>query len=97
MVHEVMVLDHSGPDLATILYASRQARAVLGDHRQRVRSGARTSPWSGLGVLLASFVLVLVAIGVVESLMARLRLPKVPLYIAGGSALAVFGLILVLR
>jgi len=38
-----------------------------------------------------------VAIGVVESIMARLRQPKVPLYLAGGSALALFGLILVLR
>ena len=36
MVHEVMVLDHSGPDLAMILYASA---LKLGDHRQRVRSG----------------------------------------------------------
>lgn len=98
MVHEVMVLDHSGPDLAMILYASALKLALFSVIIVSVFvPGARTSPWSGLGVLLASFVLVPVAIGVVESLMARLRLPKVPLYIAGGSALAVFGLILVLR
>ena len=98
MVHEVMVLDHSGPDLAMILYASALKLALFSVIIVSVFvPGARTSAWSGLGVLLASFVLVPVAIGVVESLMARLRLPKVPLYIAGGSALAVFGLILVLR
>jgi hypothetical protein len=38
-----------------------------------------------------------VGIGIVESVMARLRLPKVPLYIAGGSALPAFALILLLQ
>jgi hypothetical protein len=37
------------------------------------------------------------AVGVVESVTARLRLPKVPLFIAGGGALGLFGLILVLH
>jgi formate hydrogenlyase subunit 4 len=98
MIHEVMVLDHSGPDLALILYSSSLKLAVFSVIITSVFvPGSRTNVWSGLGVLLASFVVVPVAIGVVESVMARLRLPKVPLYIAGGSALAIFGLILVLR
>jgi hypothetical protein len=29
--------------------------------------------------------------------MARLRLPRVPLYLAGGAALALFGIVLLLR
>jgi hypothetical protein len=33
----------------------------------------------------------------VEAAFARLRLPRVPLYLAGASALAGFGLLLVLR
>jgi formate hydrogenlyase subunit 4 len=36
-------------------------------------------------------------VGVVEAVMARLRLPNVPLYLAGGSALALFALVLRLR
>ena len=98
MVHEVMVLDHSGPDLAMILYASSLKLATFCAIIMSVFiSGSRASAWSGLVLLTASFVVIPIAIGVVESVIARLRLPKVPLYIAGGSALAVFGLILVLR
>jgi formate hydrogenlyase subunit 4 len=98
MVHEVMVLDNSGPDLAAILYASSLKLALFSVIIVSVFvPGARATGWFGLGLLIASFVVVPVAIGIVESVVARLRLPKVPLYIAGGSALAVFGLILVLR
>lgn len=96
MVHEVMVLDHSGPDLAMILYANALKLAVFA---AIILSVLIPGPggWMGLLVLLGSFVATGIAIGVVESVMARLRLSRVPLYIAGGSALALFGLILLLR
>jgi formate hydrogenlyase subunit 4 len=98
MVHEVMVLDSSGPDLAMILYASALKMAlfasiILGVLLPSVRSHAGT----GVLQLLASFVALGIAVGVIESVMARLRLPKVPLYIAGASAMGLFGLILLLR
>jgi formate hydrogenlyase subunit 4 len=41
--------------------------------------------------------LVGVLVGVVEASMARLKMAKVPLYIAGGAALAALGLVLLLR
>ena len=98
MVHEVMVLDHSGPDLAMILYANALKLALFSAIIAFVLiPGSRLAGWLGLVVLLASFVVVGLAIGIVESAMARLRLPKVSLYIAAGSALALFGLILLLR
>jgi formate hydrogenlyase subunit 4 len=98
MVHEVMVLDHSGPDLAMILYANALKLALFSAIIIYVLiPGVRLAGWLGLVTLLGSFVVVAIAIGVVESVMARLRLPKVPLYIAAGSALALFGLILLLR
>jgi formate hydrogenlyase subunit 4 len=98
MVHEVMVLDHSGPDLAMILYANALKLALFSAIIAYVLiPGSRLAGWLGLFTLLGSFVVVGVAIGIVESVMARLRLPKVPLYIAAGSALALFGLILLLR
>jgi formate hydrogenlyase subunit 4 len=102
MIHEVMVLDHSGPDLAMILYAGALKLGVFAAILLNVLVAASAQgKWSSgsaaLVALLASLVGIGVAIGVVESIMARLRQPKVPLYLAGGSALALFGLILVLR
>jgi formate hydrogenlyase subunit 4 len=95
MIHEVMVLDHSGPDLAMILYAASLklavfAAIVLGI----VMPGPRPSGWLGVAALLGAFIVMSVAVGVVESVIARMRLVKVPLYIAAGSSLALFGLIL---
>jgi formate hydrogenlyase subunit 4 len=100
MVHEVMVLDHSGPDLAMILYANALKLAVFATiivYAIAPVSGGDRWGVSGAAILLGGFVALGIAIGVVESVMARLRMPKVPLYIAGGSAVALFGLILVLR
>ena len=98
MVHEVMVLDHSGPDLAMILYGNALKlslfAALIGE--------AVFLRWSrgvagAFVLLLGSVVTIGVAIGTVESVIARLRLPKVPLYIVGAGALGGFGLMLVLR
>ncbi len=98
MIHEVMILDHSGPDLALILYASALKLGLF-----IALLMAMLVPRFALGSLAATAMLVLalvaggIAVGVVESVMARLRLSKVPLYIAGGGALAFSGLILLLR
>ena len=98
MVHEVMVLDHSGPDLAMVLYANALKLAVFAGIIVSVLAPhPRAGGWTGLALLLASFVGMGIAVGIVESIMARLRLPRVPLYIAASSALALFGLILLLR
>jgi formate hydrogenlyase subunit 4 len=98
MIHEVMVLDHSGPDLALILYASSLKFALLGALVVRVLvPSAGLSVGANVGVLVLGLLGIGVAVGVVESTMARLRLPRVPLYIAGGSALGTFGLVLLLR
>lgn len=97
MVHEVMVLDHSGPDLALILYGSALKLAVLGAMIISVLiPRANLSPVASIAVLMLGLIAVGVGVGIVESIMARLRLPKVPLYLAGASSLALFSLILVL-
>ena len=98
MIHEVMVLDHSGPDLAFILYANALklglfAALIL----DLVVPRAMLGGWASAAVLVAAMVAAGVAVGIVESTMARLRLPKVPLFIAGGAALGLFGLILLLQ
>lgn len=98
MIHEVMVLDHAGPDLALIGYANALRLGVFAAIVADVLlAGRHAAGWFGVAVLAASFVAFGVAVGLVESTMARLRLPKVPLYIVGGSSLALFGLILILR
>ena len=98
MIHEVMVLDHSGPDLALILYAGAVKMALFGVLVAGVllpRAG--WPPGQALAALLLGLVLVAIAIGVVESVMARLRMNRVPQLLIAASALAVFALILLLR
>lgn len=97
MIHEVIVLDHSGPDLALILYASALKLALLASLVVHVLVPWNPpAPVARLAVLALGLLAAGVAIGVVESVMARLRLPKVPLYIAGASALGAVGLVLLL-
>jgi len=98
MVHEVMVLDHGGPDLAFILYGAALKLWVMGallvGLAVPLRSGHVLLDAGGfLGGILALGVV----IGVVESSMARLRLVAVPKLLVGATALAVLALVLVLR
>jgi formate hydrogenlyase subunit 4 len=98
MIHEVMVLDHSGPDLALLLYAGALKLALFAALVVALlvpRASLALPAW--LAVLTAGLLAVAVLVGVVESATARLRMPKLPLYLAGAAALAGFGLILVLR
>jgi formate hydrogenlyase subunit 4 len=50
-----------------------------------------------LALLILGAVLVAVFVGVVESVMARLRLSRVPQLLVGSGALALFAAILLLR
>ncbi|HBW22374.1 MAG: hydrogenase [Elusimicrobia bacterium GWA2_56_46] len=79
MIHEVMVLDHSGPDLAFIFYGAALKLWTLGALIACVILPRHSGSWlvdSGAFVL-AMFALA-AAVGVVESVMGRLRLLKVP-------------------
>jgi formate hydrogenlyase subunit 4 len=95
MIHEVIVLDHSGPDLALILYGSALKLTLFGVLVVSVfvpRAGL--SGPAAVAVLLAGLAVVAVAVGVVESVMARLRLTRVPQLLVGAAALALFGIVL---
>jgi formate hydrogenlyase subunit 4 len=98
MIHEAMVLDHSGPDLALILYANalKLAAFIVVILNLLVPRANLAGPASG-AVLLAALAAGGIAVGVVEASTARLRLLKVPLYLAGGGALGFLGLILLLQ
>lgn len=98
MIHEVMVLDHGGPAFAMVLYGASLKLMVLGALPMRLLLPWQSGWWLTDALLfLAGQVLLAVLIGVVESYMARLRLPRVPQVLIGTSLLSVFALVLVLR
>ncbi len=97
-IHEVMVLDHRGPDLAFILYASAVKMWVLGAILvQVVLPASGSAPAAHLGIALAGMAVLAVAVGVVESVMARLRMIRVPQLLVAACAFSVLALVLVLR
>jgi formate hydrogenlyase subunit 4 len=97
MVHEVMVLDHGGPDLGFILYASAVKLFAVGAILVHILLPVPADGgWSGVAILLGGQLLLAALIGVVESSMARLRLPRVPQFLIGASVLAAMGLIALL-
>ncbi|MDA8242971.1 MAG: NADH-quinone oxidoreductase subunit H [Elusimicrobia bacterium] len=93
MIHEVMVLDHSGPDLACILYGASLklwlfSSLIAGMLLPRAGGGPyECALFVGLVLGMA------VAVGVTESAMARLRLLKVPYMLITAFAFAALALI----
>lgn len=95
MIHEVTVLDYSGPDLALLLYGAALRMALFAALPVGVLAfRARLPAPAALGVLVAGLLTVAVAVGVVESSMARLRLSRVPQFLVAASMLASLGAIL---
>ena len=98
MIHEVMILDHSGPDLAFILYGASLKFFLFGALLVRlVADVGATGFWSAEGAFVLELLAFSVLVGVVESFMARLRLTRVPQMLVGASILSVFALVLLLR
>ena len=98
MIHEVLVLDHSGPDLAFILYGAALKLWVLGGLLVGVINPFdAANPWIELSLNVAGLGALAVVIGLIESSMARLRLIRVPRLLAGASVLAAVALTLAAR
>lgn len=82
MVHEVMILDHSGRDLAA-LHVGAALKLFVGS----AMLATLLNPWSGSGTALSAVVhlgmctVVAIVIGTVESLIARFKLRAVPQYV----------------
>ena len=99
MIHEVMVLDHGGPDLGFIFYGAALKLWVLGllivDLVLPVHFGAGPLSWAA-GVLVdgAGLIVLAVVVGLIESSMARLRLVRIPQLLVGAGALSALSLIL---
>ncbi len=98
MIHEVMVLDHGGPDLGLIQYSAALKLWVLS--ALVVNIGVSFAGVSGawaLMLMIAGMIVVAIVIGIIESIMARLALLKVPHVLAGAIALAVIAFALTMR
>jgi formate hydrogenlyase subunit 4 len=98
MIHEVMVLDHSGPDFAFILYGSALKLwvvcALLAGMIIPIR--ADDALIDGAAFLAGMFV-VAVAVGTIESTMARFRLLRIPQMLVGAAAISTVGIFLTLK
>lgn len=98
MIHEVMVLDHSGPALAIIQYGAALKLFVLGAFFVHLAlpyaTGDSFIDW---GLFVISMLELAVVIGIVESVMARLRLVRVPQLLVAAAILAAFSTLLVIR
>ncbi|WP_320045124.1 NADH-quinone oxidoreductase subunit H [uncultured Desulfobacter sp.] len=98
MIHEVMVLDHSGPDFGLIelgsfcklmFYSSIISRLIFPCNSEII----------GLPVVMyiVGLFVVYIAVGVTESVMARYRMDKVPQFVLTSFALAFFATIITLE
>ena len=94
MVHEVMVLDHGGPDFAFITCGQAVKFWCFCAIVANLLPLGVADPWAAAGLRVVEIALVAVAVGVVESSMARLKLLRVPQLLAGASALALFAILL---
>jgi formate hydrogenlyase subunit 4 len=98
MIHEVMVLDHSGPDLALLLYGGVLRFALFGALLVSLVWPNHGLPgFAAAGRLATGLVAVAVLVGVVESSMARLRMIRIPQYLVSAGVLASLGALLLLR
>ncbi len=98
MIHEVMVLDHGGPDFAMIQYAAALKLWLLGTIIVAVAVPWHAgNPWLDGGAAFAGMIGLAIVTGMIESSMARLRLVYVAQLLIGAVVLAGLALVLVVR
>jgi formate hydrogenlyase subunit 4 len=95
MIHEVMVLDHSGPTLAVILHGASVKLLLFAVLLvQAVLPMGALGRFGGAAVLVAGVLVVTVGVGLVESLLARLAFRRVPLFLTTAVLLCLFALLI---
>jgi formate hydrogenlyase subunit 4 len=98
MIHEVMVLDHGGPAFGMVLYGAAMKLFVFGALVVGVAAPLHgLGPWLGWAVFVAAILALAVIVGVVESMMARLRLTQVPSLLVAACLMSAFGAVLLVR
>lgn len=95
MIHEVMVLDHSGPPLAAILHGASMKLLLFAVLLvQAVMPMGELTPPAASGALAGGVLAVTVGVGLVESLLARLAFRRVPLLLTTAFLLCLFALLM---
>lgn len=94
MVHEVMVLDHSGPPLAVILHGAALKLLLFSVLlAEAVLPIGLLPPVVSIATLVAAVLAIAIGIGLVESLTARLAFRRVPLLLTTAILLCLFALL----
>jgi formate hydrogenlyase subunit 4 len=98
MIHEVMVLDHGGPPFGVILYGAALKLLVFAALVLGIAAPFDgMNPWLAWCAFVGATLALAVAVGVVESGMARLRMTQVPSLLVAASLMAAFGAVLLVR
>ena len=97
MIHEVMVLDHSGPPFAAVVYGAALKLMVFSALLAALLVPIQSGRAAALLMFAGMIVLLGIAVGLVESSMARLRLLRVPQLLVTAILLSGFAVVLVLR
>ncbi|MFQ5715535.1 MAG: NADH-quinone oxidoreductase subunit H, partial [Nitrospinales bacterium] len=97
MIHEVMVLDHGGPDLGIIEYGSAVKLWVFSAVLAQLFMPLSSSGGIFLNVVstVIGIFIISIAIGAVECGMARLKFLHVPRLLVGSAAISVLAIVLV--
>lgn len=97
MVHEVMILDHSGPELAMVQYASGIKMVLLGGVISALLNPFSCDHHPVLAMIFSVLLIGLVAvlIGLTESLTARLRFRAIPLFTFAAFLISLVSLVIV--
>jgi formate hydrogenlyase subunit 4 len=95
MIHEVMVLDHSGPPLAVILHGAAMKLMLFAVFlTDAVLPLHGLAPVAAAGALAGGVLVVIVGVGLVESLLARFAFRRVPLLLTTAFLLCLFALLI---
>ncbi|HTQ50579.1 MAG TPA: NADH-quinone oxidoreductase subunit H [Candidatus Acidoferrales bacterium] len=94
MIHEVMVLDHGGPDFAFIVYSAVLKLWLFAALMVGMVLPDTGNLWLNVGLAVGGMLAVAVVVGVIESIMARLRFLIVPQLLVGAGALAAVAFLL---
>ncbi|NNM55530.1 MAG: hydrogenase [Spirochaetales bacterium] len=97
MIHEAMILDHSGPLLGAVEYSSAMKFLILGSLVVHTAAPFPADWPGGFALPLAEVLVLAVFVGVLESAFARLRLKRVPLFLTGAVLSCGAGFLLMMR
>jgi formate hydrogenlyase subunit 4 len=97
MIHEAMILDHGGPDLAMIEYGGHLKMWALGLVLVNTLPLRLRFPFGDLVFSVLALLVLAGSVGVIEATMARLRLKQVPRLLAAAFVLSSLGVIWIVR